>query len=90
MADHPVFLQLNMNGVRIELVANLMILYNRPELIQGTCRLSLKMGRGDEQKPLMPVSDGKAPFPSHSEAIAHEMARWKRPSLETFSWLIRK
>ncbi len=23
------------------------------ELIQGTCRLSLKMGRGDEQKPLM-------------------------------------
>ena len=23
------------------------------ESIQGTCRLSLKMGRGDEQKPLM-------------------------------------
>ncbi len=23
------------------------------KLIQGTCRLSLKMGRGDEQKPLM-------------------------------------
>ena len=28
------------------------------ELIQGTCRLRLKMGRGDEQKPLMTVSDG--------------------------------
>ncbi len=23
------------------------------ESIQGTCRLSLKMGRGDEQKPMM-------------------------------------